>query len=135
MKTPRTFALLVVIAHWILAVAHLFIAAIALPGPNSTVSGLAIILISAGHVCVAAGLWTLRDRPAGAVLAVFFLAALSADLYEHFGHSSANNIVLATGAGWAGWFDASVFGLVVLELLACSLGIVMFARPTTRAAT
>lgn len=130
MTNPRTFALFVVIAHWILAIGHLFIAARALPGPNNGVSWLAVILISSGHLCVVAGLWKLSDRPAGAVLSIFFLAALSADLYEHFAHTSANNIALATGAGLTGWFDASVFGLVALEILACLLGMVMFARPT-----
>lgn len=133
MKTPRAIAVLVVIAHWILAIGHLYIAARALPGPNNTVSWLAIILISAGHLFVVGGLWKLSDRPAGVVLAIFFLAALTADLYEHFSHSSANNIILATGAGWGGWFDASVFGLVALEILACSLGILLLARPNARA--
>lgn len=135
MKNPRMFALVVVIAHWVIAVVHLFIAARALPGSNNGVSWLAIVLISAGHLCVVAGLWKLSDRPAGAVLAIFFLAALSADLYEHFAHTSANNIALATGAGLTGWFDASVFGLVALEILACSLGMLMAARPGPRTAT
>lgn len=134
MKTPRTSALLVVVAHWALAIVHLFFAARALPGPNNGVSGLAVMLITCGHLCAALGLWKLTDKPAGAVLSIFFLAALSADLYEHFAHSSANNIFLAAGAGWTGWFDASVFSLVALEILACSLGILLLARPTSRAA-
>ena len=133
MRNPQMIALLVVVAHWIIAVGHLFLAARALPGPNNSVSWLAVILISSGHLCVIAGLRKLSDRPAGAVLSIFFLAALSADLYEHFAYSSANNISLA-GAGWTGWFDASVFGLLALEILACSLGILLAARPTPRAA-
>lgn len=132
MTHPRALAVGVVVGHWILAVGHLFIAAIVLPDP---VSRLAIILISSGHLFVVAGLWKLNDRPAGAILSIFFLSALSADLYEHFPHSSANSIFAVAGNAWAGWFDASVFGLLALEILACSLGILLAARPGPRTAT
>lgn len=73
MRNARMVTLLVVVAHWIIAIGHLFLAAKALPGPK------------------------LSNRPAGAVLSIFFLAALSADLYEHFAHSSWLQ-QLATGA-------------------------------------
>ena len=110
MTSPRTLGLLVVIAHWIVAVTHLFLAARVLPAPNS-VSWLAIILITCGHLCVAVGLWKLSNKFAGAVSLIFFLAALGADLYEHFLHPAANNIFTMAAGDWTAWFDASVFGL------------------------
>jgi hypothetical protein len=125
---PRALALLVVIAHWTIAVWHLFLAAKILPAPNNSVSWLAIVLITSGHLCVLIALWKLSDKFAGLVSLIFFLAALGADLYEHLLHPSQNNIfMVATGAGIA-WFDASVFGLLALEILACSLGILLFSR-------
>jgi hypothetical protein len=125
MPKPRTLALLVVVAHWIVAIWHLFLAANILPGPNNNVSWLAIILISSGHLVVSIALWKLSDKPGGTVLLIFFLLALSADLYEHFLHSSLNNIFMVAAGSGTAWFDASVFGLLALEILACSLGILL----------
>jgi hypothetical protein len=125
MPKPRTLALLVVIAHWIVAVWHLFLAANILPAPNNNVSWLAIILISSGHLCVSIALWKLSDKLVGTVLLIFFLCALGADLYEHFLHSAPNNIFMVTAGNWTAWFDASVVGLLALEILACSLGILL----------
>ena len=125
MARPRVLALLVVVAHWIVAVWHLFLAANILPAPNDRVSWLAITLISSGHLCVCLALWLLGDRLAGWVSLVFFLAALGADLYEHFLHVSANNIFhVAPGDGRA-LFDASVFTLLALEILGCLMGILL----------
>jgi len=73
MTKPRMLALIVVVAHWIFAVWHLFLAAKILPAPNNNVSWLAIILITSGHLCVSLALWKLSDRLAGLVLLVFFL--------------------------------------------------------------
>jgi len=53
---------------------------------------------------------------------IFFFAALSADLYEHFLHASPNSIFMVTGP-WTVGFDASVFVLLALEVLGCFLGI------------
>jgi hypothetical protein len=37
---------------------------------------------------------------------------------------------------WTGWFDASVFGLLALEILACSLAILLLGGwPAPRTAT
>jgi hypothetical protein len=125
-----------VVAHWIVAVWHLFLAAKVLPSPNNNVSWLAIILITSGHLCVSLALWKLRDKLAGLVSLIFFLAALGADLYEHFLHPAPNNIFTVAAGGWTGWFDASVFGLLALEILACSLGILLLGGwPTPRTAT
>jgi hypothetical protein len=122
---PRMFALLVVVAHWIVAVWHLFLAAKILPAPNDSVSWLAITLISSGHLCVCLALWLLGGRLAGWISFVFFLAALGADLYEHFLHASANNIFyVAPGYGTAP-FDASVVVLLALEILGCLQGILL----------
>jgi hypothetical protein len=128
MTNPGALALVVVVAHWMVAVGHLFLAARVLPAPNNSVSGMAIILITFGHLCVAVALWKLSDKLAGVVLLIFFLAALAADLYEHFLHRSANNIFMVAAGGWTASFDASVFGLLALEIMACSLGILLLGR-------
>ena len=81
MAKARTLALLVVAAHWIVAIWHLFLAAKVLPAPNNHVSGLAIISITSGHAVVSILLWKLSDKVAGFVSLILFLAAMSADLY------------------------------------------------------
>jgi len=135
MKKLRALALRVVVAHWTIAIVHLFIAARILPSPNS-VSSLAIVLITLGHVCVFGALWKVSDRPAGWAALIFFLCALGADVYEHFLHASANNVFAVTGSNWAVWFDISVIGLLWLEIVACSLAILLISRrQTMRAAT
>ena len=135
MPKPRTLALLVVVAHWIVAVWHLFLAAEILPAPNNNVSWLALVLISSGHLCLSIALWKLSDKLAGSVSLIFFLCALGADLYEHFLHPSLNNIFMVASGNGTAWFDASVFGLLALEILACSLGILLLGGwPTPRTA-
>ncbi|MGC2447941.1 MAG: hypothetical protein WA477_09865 [Candidatus Sulfotelmatobacter sp.] len=135
MNKPRRLALLVVIGHWIVAVGHLFLAAKILPAPNNNVSWLAIGLISSGHLVVSIALWKLTDKLAGLVSLIFFLAALGADLYEHFLHASANNIFMLPAGNWTAGFDASVFVLLVLEIIGCTLGIVAAGGwPHTRTA-
>jgi hypothetical protein len=94
MTKSRMLALLVVAAHWMDAVGHLFLAAKILPAPNDHVSWLAVIL----------------------------MAALSADLYEHFLHASGNNVFMVAPGHWRTWFDASVVVLLALEILGCSIG-------------
>jgi hypothetical protein len=136
MTKPRTLALLVVAAHWIVAIWHLFLAARILPAPDGHVSWLAIVLITSGHLCVSIALCKLSDKLAGWVSLIFFLCALSADLYEHFLHSSANNIFMVATGNSTAWFDASVVGLLAIEILACSLGTLLVAGwPTPRTAT
>ena len=123
MNKPRRLALLVVIGHWIVAVGHLFLAAKILPAPNNNVSWLAIGLISSGHLLVSIALWKLTDKLAGLVSLIFFLAALGADLYEHFLHVSANNVLMVAVNHWTAGFDTSVFVLLALEIIGCTLGI------------
>lgn len=118
----RTFALPVVFAHWIVAIGHLLLAAQVLPVPNNHVSGLALVLITSGHFVVSLALWKLGDRGAGLVLLVFFCAALGADVYEHFLHASLNNVFMVAPGSWAAWFNTSVFVLLALETVGCSLG-------------
>lgn len=124
----RTLTLLVAIAHWVVAVWHLFLAAKVLPAPNNTVGSLAITLITLGHLVVSVGLWKLSDQLAGLVSLIFFLAALGADLYEHFLHASLNNIFTVAPGDWTALFKASVFVLLALEILGCSLGVLLLAR-------
>lgn len=116
--------MLVLSAHWIVAIGHLFLAAQILPAPNNTVGSLAIILITAGHLIVSLAVWKLGERISGLILVIFFLAAMSADLYEHFLHASLNNIFMVASGSWTGGFDVSVFALLALELVGCALGII-----------
>jgi len=130
MTRARVLTLLVVVAHWVVAVVHLFFAAKVLPAPNNHVSWLAITLITVGHLVVSIALWKLGDKFAGVVSLIFFLAALSADLYEHFLHASANNVFTVAPGDWTAWFDVSVFILLGLEILGCLLGILLLGRRT-----
>jgi hypothetical protein len=122
MTKLRVLTLLVVVAHWIDAIGHLFLAAKILPAPNDHVSSLAVILITSGHLVVSVALWELGDRIAGCISLIFFLAALSADLYEHFLHASGNNVFMVGFGHWTFWFDASVVVLLALEILGCTIG-------------
>ncbi len=124
MTRRRLLILLAVGAHWIVAVGHLFLAAKVLPAPND-VSWLAITLITFGHLAVSIALWKLSDKLAGLVSLIFFLAAFSADLYEHFLHASANNVFMVAAGDWTARFDASVFVLLALEVVGCLLGILL----------
>jgi hypothetical protein len=130
MTKTRILALLVVIAHWVVAVLHLFLAAGVLPAPNNKISWMAITLLTLGHLGVSIVVWKLSARLAGFISLIFFLAAFGADLYEHFLHASANNIFTVAVGGWSAWFDASVFLLLALEILGCSLGILLLGRRT-----
>jgi hypothetical protein len=130
--TKARMLILLVIAHWVVAVLHLFVAAKVLPAPNNNVGWLAITLITFGHLCVSIAVWKLGDKLAGLVSVLFFLAALGADLYEHFLHASANNVFMLTPGDWTVRFDASVFLLLALEILGCLLGILRVGRGTTR---
>lgn len=121
----RTLALLVVVAHWIVAIWHLFLAAAILSGPNNQVNWLAVTLITLGHWAVAVALWALGGRLTGLALLVFFLAAMGADLYEHFLQASANNIFMVSPGVQAAWFNTSVFALLAFEIAGCLLGILL----------
>jgi hypothetical protein len=130
MTRRRMLTLVVVVAHWIVAVGHLFLAARVLPAPNNNVSWLAITLITFGHLAVSIALWKLNDKFAGLVSLIFFLAASGADLYEHFLHASANNVFMVAPGAWAPRFDASVFVLLALEIVGCLLGILLLGGRT-----
>ena len=92
MTRLRTLTLLIVVAHWIVAIWHLFLAAGVLPAPNNNVSWLAVVLLTLLHGGVSIALWKISDKLIGLVSIIFFLAALSADLYEHFLHASGNDV-------------------------------------------
>src|ERR1700730_3538569 len=121
MTRPRTLALLIVVAHWIVAIWHLFLAANVLPAPNNSVSWLAVVLLTLLHAVVSIALWKLSDKLIGLVSLIFFLAALSADLYEHFLHASGNNVFMVARGDWTAIFDVSVFLLLGVEIVGCSL--------------
>jgi len=125
MAKLRTLALLIVVAHGIVAIWHLFLAARILPPPNNNVSWMAIILLTPLHLTVAIALWKLSTKFTGLASLIFFLAALAADLYEHFLHASPNNVFTVAPGNWTAWFDASVYVLLALEILGCSLGILL----------
>ena len=130
MTKARVLVLLVVIAHWVVAVLHLFLAAKVLRAPSNNVSWLAIALITLGHCGVSLAGWKLSDKLTGLVSLIFFLAALGADLYEHFLHASANNVFMVAPGDWTARFDVSVFMLLALEILGCLLGILLLGRRT-----
>src|SRR6202161_3290622 len=130
MTKLRVLTLLVVVAHWGDDIGHLFLAAKNLPAPNAHVCSLAVILITSGHLVVSVALWELGDRIGGCISLIFFLAALSADLYEHFLHASGNNVFTVTPGNWTPWFDASVFVLLALEIVGCLLGILLLSGRT-----
>jgi hypothetical protein len=130
MTRRRMLTLQVVVAHWIVAVLHLFLAAKVLPPPNNSVSWLAITLITFGHLAVSIAVWKLSDRLAGLVSLIFFLAAFSADLYEHLLHASANNVFMLAPGSWTPRFDVSVFVLLALEVVGCLLGILLLGGRT-----
>jgi hypothetical protein len=135
MKRLRTLALLIVGAHWIVAMWHLFLAASVLPAPNNRVSWLAVVLLTLLHGGVSIALWKLSGKLIGWVSLIFFLAAMSADLYEHFLHPSGNNVFMVAPGDWTGWFNASVFILLALEILGCSLGVLALGGRTMQHST
>jgi hypothetical protein len=122
MTRLRALTLIIVVAHWIVAIWHLFLAASVLPAPNNRVSWLAVVLLTLLHGGVSVALSKISDKHIGLVSLIFFLAALSADLYEHFLHASGNNVFMVAPGAWTAWFNASVFMLLALEILGCSLG-------------
>ena len=128
MTRTRTLTLVVVVVHGVVAVWHLFLAANVLPAPDNTVSRVAITLISLGHLVVSVALLKLTDKLAGLVSLIFFLAALAADLYEHFLHSSLNNIFVVATGDWTALFKTSVFFLLALEILGCWLSALLLGR-------
>jgi hypothetical protein len=80
-------------------------------------------------------LWKLSDKLIGLVSLIFFLAALTADLYEHFLHASGNNVFMVAPGDWTAWFSVSVFILLALEILACSLGVLSLGDGTRKHST
>jgi hypothetical protein len=70
-------------------------------------------------------LWKLGEKVAGFVSVIFFLAAMSADLYEHFLHASQNNVFMVAQGDWTAIFNVSVIILLALEIMGCLLGTVM----------
>jgi hypothetical protein len=131
MAKARMFVLLVVVAHWAVAISHLFLAANVLPAPNNQVSWVAIGFITLGHLVMSLALWKLGDLLAAIVTIVFFLGALTADFYEHFLHPSLNNIFMVLPGDWTAIFKISVFLLLALEILGCCLGIYLLIHRTT----
>jgi hypothetical protein len=114
---------------------HLFLAASVLPAPNNSVGWLAVVLLSLLHGGVLIALWKLSDKLIGLVSLIFFLAALSANLYEHFLHASGNNVFMVAPGDWAAWFNVSVFMLLALEILGCSLGVLSLGGRTRKHST
>lgn len=134
MKIWRSLILLIAIAHWAVAIGHLFLAAEVLPAPEDHVSWLAVVFISVGHLIVASVTFTLGARTAGLLALVFFVAALGADVYEHFLHPSGNNVLMVAPGAWTRWFDVSVFILLALEIMGLIASVQRFGggRRSTR---
>lgn len=122
--------MLVVVAHWVVAMWHLFLAAKILPAPDNSVSWVVIVFFTLVHLIVLVAVWKLSDKLTGLVALIVFLAALGADLYEHFVQVAPNNIFIAAPGAWTAWFDVSVFALVALEILGISFGILLLRGKT-----
>jgi hypothetical protein len=127
MTKPRIIALLVVIAHWMIAIWHLFLTAKILPAPNNTVSWPGIMFITLGHLLMSIVLWKLSDKVSGVVSLLFFLVVGAADVYEHFVHPALNNVFMVRPGNWTTLWEVSVFGLLAFEILGCALGILLLA--------
>jgi hypothetical protein len=123
MTKLRTLAFGVVVAHWIDAIWHLFLAARILPAPNNTVGSPGITFITLGHLALFIVIWKLSARLSGLISLIFFLLAMAADLYEHFIQAAPNNVFMVAPGEWRLLFDVSVFLLLALEILGCCLGI------------
>ena len=93
------------------------------------------LLIVVAHGGVSIALWKISDKLIGLVSIIFFLAALSADLYEHFLHASGNNVFMVAPGHWTAWFNASVFILLALEILGCSIGVLSLGGRTRKHST
>ena len=132
MTKARMLILLAVAAHWIVAVWHLFLAAKILPAPSNSVSWVVIVFFTLGHLSLLVAVWKLRDKLSGLVASIVFLAALGADLYEHFVQVAPNNVFMAASGAWTAWFDVSVFALLALEILGISLGLLLLRNRTKR---
>ena len=68
MNRYRILGLIIIAAHGVLAVWHLFLAAKVLPAPENTVSWLAVALASTLHLAVLVVWWLATERPASIVL-------------------------------------------------------------------
>jgi hypothetical protein len=53
------------------------------------------------------------------ILCVFLLVALGSGIYEHFLGPGLNNVFRVASGDWTAAFRASVFLLVVVEILGC----------------
>jgi hypothetical protein len=123
MKRSRTSGFVVIAAHWIIAVWHLFLAAKVLPVPDNNVSWLAISLLSLLHAGISIVWWKIPNRPAGLVLSIFFIATLASGIYEHFVHLGGNNVFRVVPGEWKTAFQVSVIFLVLLEVLGAWMGL------------
>jgi hypothetical protein len=123
MKRSVVTGFLVIAAHWAVAIWHLFLVAKVVPAPDNDVSWVAIGVLSVVHACIALVWWKVSIKIAGSVLALFFIAALSFDIYEHFLHAGPNNIFGVANSQWNIPFQISVILLVVLEVVGCLVGI------------
>ena len=123
MKSWRLFGLLIIAAHWAGAVWHLVLLAKIFPTPDSGTNWLPIVFASAAHLGLSIVWWTVSIRIVGWVLLVLLSTALGAGVYEHFLGPGPNTIFRVPHTNWTADFRASVFVLLVLEILGCWLGL------------
>lgn len=123
MKRFRLVGFLIIAAHWLAAVWHLFIVARIPPVADNKVSWLAVGLVTLFHFVISVAWWKLSDRFAGSVLLVFFVVVTGAGTYEHFLGPGPNNIFRLAPGDWTVAFQMSVFLLVSFEILGLWLAI------------
>lgn len=122
MKSWRLFGLLIIAAHWAAAVWHFVLLAKIFPTAPKGTDWLPIVFVSAVHLGLSVLWWTVSIRLAGWVLLVLLSAAMGAGVYEHFLGPGPNTIFRVPSTNWTAAFRASVFVLLVLEILGCWLG-------------
>jgi hypothetical protein len=118
---------IVVIAHVVTFIWHLFIVAETPPGlPAPQVLFIAAV-VNITPVIGLILLWLQVDRPAAVLVVLPMAVVLVIGVYEHFVNAGPGNVFSLPASEWALSFRASAILLVVLELFGCGLGARMWS--------
>lgn len=123
MKRVRLLGVLVIAVHWVTAVWHLVLLTKIFPNDGTDWLPVPIALVSAVHLGLSIVWWTASIRVAGWVMLVVLGAALGAGTYEHFLGPGQNTIFRIPRTDWTPAFLATVFVLLVFEILGCCIGV------------
>lgn len=117
----RLLGIVIVALHGGGAIWHLIIAAKAVPESAPASLTVPLTMIAVVHAAVIAAVWLVAPRIGAWITAVFFLALLALDLYEHFLGPVPTNVFRLRPGEWATAFRVSVFALLVLEIVGIAL--------------